>query len=125
MHKFIVWVNPKGKMWTLTFGLKVLFIINKICVFKSRHFLLKWLFKARKVSSHVFVYYGYRFCLFPLFYHWIIELLRQCGIFVFISLQVQIDSGASWFERMGELAKRWGELEGASWQWGELSDIQH
>jgi hypothetical protein len=27
-------------------------------------FLLKWLYQAPKVSSHVFVCYGYQYCLF-------------------------------------------------------------
>jgi hypothetical protein len=34
----------------------------------------------------------------------------------------QIDSGASWFERWGELRKV-GRVGGASWQWGEFSGV--
>ena len=42
-------------------------------------FLLRCLYQARKVSGFVFV----RFCLFLLFFVWILELFQQYGIFRF------------------------------------------
>ena len=44
---------------------------------------LKCLYQARKVNGHVFVCQGYRFCLFLRFLYLILELYRQCGLFVF------------------------------------------
>jgi hypothetical protein len=38
------------------------------------------------VTGHVFVCYRYPFCLFLQFFYWILELFRQCGIFIFIYL---------------------------------------
>jgi len=45
-----------------------------IRILDPRHFLLK--FQARYLSGHVFVCYGYRFCLSMRFFDWILELLR-------------------------------------------------
>ena len=41
---------------------------------------------------------------------------KYSSIKIYVGRVDQIDSGRSWFERWGELAKRWGELE-----WGELT----
>jgi uncharacterized protein YhhL (DUF1145 family) len=38
---------------------------------------------ARKVSGHVYVCYGIDFA-FLRFFYWILELFRQCGIFLFL-----------------------------------------
>jgi hypothetical protein len=53
----------------------------------SRHlfFLLKCLYKARKVSRQLFVCKGYELYLFLRFFYCILKLFRQCGIFCFFS----------------------------------------
>jgi hypothetical protein len=47
----------------------------------SCHLLLKCLYQPQNVTCHVFVCYGYRFCLFLRF--WYLILFRQGGIFGF------------------------------------------
>ena len=49
----------------------------------TRHMLLNSLYQARKVSGHVYVWYGQHLCLYLQFCNWIIELFRQCGICCF------------------------------------------
>ena len=48
---------------------------------KLVYFFLKCMYQVRKVSGHVFVCSGYRFCLFLQFSYWILDLFEQCGIF--------------------------------------------
>jgi len=57
--------------------------LESIKLASHRHFVLKYLYQARRVSSHVFVCYEYRFCLFLRFWYCVLELFRQCGIFCF------------------------------------------
>ena len=49
----------------------------------TRHMLLNCLYQDRKVSGHVYVWYGQHLCLYLQFCNWIIELFRQCGICCF------------------------------------------
>ena len=43
---------------------------------------MKCLCQARKVSCHLFLCKGYRFCLFLRFFYWTLEQCRHCGIFL-------------------------------------------
>jgi hypothetical protein len=52
-------------------------------------FLLKWLYQAPKVSSHVFVCYGYQYCLF-FFYDF--DIFWNCSdsvVFFFLCFSVK------------------------------------
>ena len=74
--------------WYFTHICKALACLHYFTMYKGRfgsiklvyprHFLLKCLCQARKVSSHVL-----NFWAFTIFY-WILKIFRQCGIFVFI-----------------------------------------
>ena len=69
-HLHDSFILQRGKVWTHITSL-------------ARHFLLRCLYNARKVSRHVFMSKGYRFYPLLHFFYWILEMYWQCVIFCF------------------------------------------
>ena len=76
----VLWVVVRGSLQSKYF--RPYSPINKLNL-ASLFFFLRCMYQERKVRGHVFVCWGYQFCLFLRYCYFILELFRHCGIFVF------------------------------------------
>ena len=68
-----------GRSWPITKQTFPTLFSNR----RASPFFLRCMYQERKVRGHVFVCWGYQFCLFLRYCYLILELFRHCSIFVF------------------------------------------
>jgi hypothetical protein len=71
---------------------------GSIKVVQFRHFSLKYMYQARKVRGHVYVYALWLsdLLIFLRIFYWILELIRQRGIFFHFMIMFP----SVWFKRI-------------------------